>query len=363
VSWELREKESRLWPWLRGQGLDGVLISRRSNFAWITAGGDNHVFLASEVGAAALLVLEEGKYLLAHTMDGERILAEEIAGQDVTPCIYQWYEGRQATLDALTRGRRIGSDVALPGLVTLDGSWRDLIFPLTPLEIERARANGRLADEAMRQVCQAVRPGDSELVVAGLLAQAYTERGLLADVLLVGADERPYAYRHCLPTGKRIEKYVLMHVAAQRHGLHCNVTRLVHFGPVPDDLRRRHRAVSHVHATILMHLRPGRPFAELLEPIKAAYAAHGHDDEWRGHIQGGSAAYEACEPMLLLDPLAAMTVNETYDWLPTVPGTKSEELSLLTAEGTELLSLGPGWPTVAIPIGDHTFQMPDILEL
>ena len=79
---ELAEKEGRLWRFLGGLGLEGVLIGRRSNFSWLTGGGDNHVFLASEQGACSLLVLPEGKCLLAHTMDGERMMAEEVPGQD-----------------------------------------------------------------------------------------------------------------------------------------------------------------------------------------------------------------------------------------------------------------------------------------
>ncbi len=360
---EIQMKEARLWRWLADRHLDGVLITRRSNFAWITGGGDNHVFVASEVGAASLLVLQEGKYLLAHTMDGDRIMAEEIADPDVELRTYPWYEGRGPALEALVRGRRLGSDVPLPGLQPLDGSWRDVIFPLTAPEVERARAVGCLADQAMRRVCSAVRPGDSELAVAGLLARAYAERGLLTDVLLVGADERPFHYRHCLPTAKPVSEHLLMHVAAQKYGLHANVTRIVHFGPVPADLRQRHRAVSTVHATILAGLRRGRRFADLFDTIKTAYAECGYAGEWQGHIQGGVAGYEACEPALLLDPSAAMTVNQTFDWLPTVPGTKSEELSLLTDEGVELLSLGPGWPVLPVRLAGHTFHMPDILEL
>ena len=361
-SQELKEKEARLWCFLRELNLEGVLISKRSNFAWFNGGGDNHIFLASEVGAASLLVTEEGKYLLAHTMDGDRIMTEEVPGQGVELRAYTWFEGRQKTLEELTKGRRIGCDVPTPGLEFIARSWQEIIFPLTEPELERAREVGRLADEAMSRACHAVRPGDTEMEVAGMLAKAYTEVGMAADVLLVGSDERPYRYRHCLPTDRPIEKLLLVHVAGQKYGLHANVTRMVHFGPVPAELRNRHRAVSYVHSVILANLKPGGRFTDLFDKIKAAYAEAGYTDEWRGHFQGGVAGYEACEPYLLLDPTAVIQVNQTYDWLPTVPGTKSEELSLLTEEGADLISLGPDWPTLPFTIGTRTFKMPDILE-
>ena len=97
---EIQEKEKRLWKGLQAKHLDGVLVSRRSNFAWLTAGGDSHVFLASEAGGESLLLTPNGKYLLAHTMDGERMMDEEVAGQGWELKAYPWFEGRVPTLDA-----------------------------------------------------------------------------------------------------------------------------------------------------------------------------------------------------------------------------------------------------------------------
>jgi len=189
---ELREKRVRLWRFLEALDLQGVLISKRSNFAWFTGGGDNHVFLASEEGAASLLVLEEGEFLLAHKMDGERIMEEELTDQEVELRAYTWLEDRRSILHALIEDRRIGCDVPTPGLEFIERPWREIVFPLTEPEMERVRQVGRLADRAMRRVCHAVQTGDTERKVAGLLAQAYAEAGIATDVRLVGSDERVY---------------------------------------------------------------------------------------------------------------------------------------------------------------------------
>jgi Xaa-Pro dipeptidase len=360
---ELKEKRERLWGFLDARELDGILISKRSNFAWLTAGGDNHIFLASEVGAASLLLTREGDYLLAAWMDGDRLLAEEVPGQGYELRKYAWFEGRQKTLDELTRGRRIGSDIPVPGLETVQEDWRELVYPLTGAELARCRQAGKLIDEAFWQVSATVKRGDSELSIAGRLTEACTCRGFNISVLLVGSDERVYQYRHCLPTTKPVKELVLMHVAGQRLGLHANITRMLHFGPVPADLKKRHHAVSTIHSLILASLEPGEYFGCVFEKIKNAYAETGFPGEWQGHVQGGPAGYEACYPMLLLDPQARIQVNQTYDWLVTVPGTKTEELSLLTEEGAGLLSLGSGWPEQAFEINGKRYRMPDILEL
>lgn len=52
---ELQIKLARLSQYLSQNSLDGVLLSTRPNFAWITAGRDNHIVNASETGVAAIL--------------------------------------------------------------------------------------------------------------------------------------------------------------------------------------------------------------------------------------------------------------------------------------------------------------------
>lgn len=359
---ELKIKEDRLWDYLESQGLDGVLISKRSNFAWITGGADNRIFLSSEAGASSLLITRDGKYLLAHWMDGERMMDEELAGLGYKLEQYPWYAGRQKTLEALTTGKRIGTDIPTPGLVTLEKDWYELFFPLTPTEVQRARELACLAEEAMREVCFAIQPGDTEQKVAGMLTRAYTGRGMYQHVLLVGSDERLFKYRHCLPKDKPIRNLVLMHVAAQCDGLYANLTRLVHFGPLSEDLQRRHKAVTYIQSILLANLIPGSRFVDLMDKIKAAYAETGFADEWQGHVQGGPCGYEPIWVDLVQDPEAVVPVNQTYDWLQTVPGTKVEELSLLTQDGADLISLAPGWPELRYEIGGRLYRMPDILE-
>jgi Xaa-Pro dipeptidase len=359
---ELKEKRDRLWRFLEARQLDGILITKRSNFSWITAGGDNHIFLASEASAASVLLTQDGDYLLAASMDGERLMAEEVAGQGYELRQYAWFEGRQKTLEELTRGKRIGSDLPVLGLETVKEDWRELVYPLTGTEVERSRQTGRLIEEAFMDVSLTVKPGDSELSIAGKLAGACTCRGINLSVLLVGSDERLYKYRHCLPTQKPVKNLLLMHVAGQRLGLHANITRMLHFGALPEDLKIRHKAVSYIHSQILHSLKPGAYFSHVFDVIKGAYAETGFEGEWQGHVQGGPAGYEACYPMLLLDAEARVSVNQTYDWLVTVPGTKTEELSLLTEGGAELLSFGVGWPELTFEIGGKPYHMPDILQ-
>jgi hypothetical protein len=69
-------------------------------------------------------------------------------------------------------------------------------------------------------------------------------------------------------------------------GLVCSITRLVHFGRLPDNLCRKAEAVARVDATFITATRPGRTLGEVFRRGMAAYAETGFPDEWRLHHQG-----------------------------------------------------------------------------
>lgn len=361
---EIKLKTDRLWKLLDTKGLDGVLLNRRSNFAWFTGGGDNHVFLCSEVGAASLLILRDRCYVLAHSMDGLRLMEEHVSSLGYILAQYHWFEGLDSQLDQLVVGKKIGSDSPSDKFTYLnDLDFRSIIFPLTPSEIQMSRIVGVSWEDAILEVCTELKPGITELEVASKLMDAFTKREFTADVLLVGSDERMLKFRHCLPTEKKVEKHMLMHVAGRKKGLHANVTRIVHFGPVPEEIQRKQNAVNQICSLLLSKLTAGYHYADLLTDIKQAYCDAGFEHEWKGHFQGGPNGYEPIYTSLVDDPAAVLQNNETYDWFITLPGAKTEELTLLTEKGVEILSLTYRWPGKEFYANGKTFIQPDLLVI
>ncbi len=361
---ESKLKKERLWRLLENKGLEGVLLNRRSNFAWFTGGGDNHVFLCSEIGAASLLILRDKTYVLAHSMDGLRLMDEQVSGLGYELAQYYWFEGQNSQLDRLVAGKKIGSDTPSDRFVFLtDLDFRSLIFPLSSSEIKMSRDIGRSWEDAILEVCSNLKPGITELEVAGRLMDAFTKREFTVDVLLVGSDQRLQKYRHCLPTSKKVEKHMLVHIAGRKNGLHANVTRIIHFGPVPDEIQRKQDVVNQICSVLFSKLEAGYHYSALLKDIKKAYLEEGFGDEWKGHFQGGPNGYEPIYPMLADDPSAVLQNNETFDWLITLPGAKTEELSLLTETGVEIISLTDRWPGKKFSANGKTFIQPDILVI
>jgi Xaa-Pro aminopeptidase len=269
------EKRERVRTLLQAMGLQAVLLRTVASFAWATDGAASYINLASSEGEASLLVTLEQAYLLTNNIEAPRLQQEEQLQEQgwnfkVTP----WY--RQADLiGLLTRGLKLGADVAYSGAVDLSTPLARLRADLTPAEGERFRALGRDCAAAMDESVRAVRPGMSELEIAALLGSASQKRGALPIVNLIATDERIFAFRHPLPTAKKVERYAMLILCGRRQGLVCSLTRFVHFGPLPDELRRKAESVAAVDAAFIHATRPGRRVRDVFQAGVAAYRCAG----------------------------------------------------------------------------------------
>jgi Xaa-Pro aminopeptidase len=357
-------KQARVRQFLDREGLDALVLGRQDNFAWLTAGGDNRVVTTTEMGAGFAVITRDHHWLVSHYMDGRRLVEEQVPDQGYELVTMYWHQGSpEARIVELTRDMRVGADFPLPGARQYSAKIVDLHYPFTDLDLRRLRWMGRTSDELLTRVARELRPGVAEQEIAARLAYEYTLAGITLDALMVGADDRVRRYRHPIPTGKRLERYAFLHPPGRRWGVHANVTRLVHFGEPPHDVRKAFDAVITVAAHVATMLAPGVRFADILAEQKRLYARLGYADEWNYHFLGGISGYTLVDPARCLDPEARAVARQSYGYFITITGAKFEELMLLTEAGAELASLPPDtqWParTVETPRGE--FTVPEIL--
>ncbi len=353
------EKVRRVRAWMETRQLDAVLISRRDNFAWLTVGGDNHVLKNTEVGVGHLLITPEKQVLLAYTMDGERILGEEIPGQGYELVTARWYEAEPRLKALPLGGKRIAADTALPDVQDCSVELSRMHEPLTSLELQRYRWLAATTGVTLEEVACQIRPGMSEQVVARQITGAFASQGIDIDVLLVGSDARMEQIRHVIPSPKKIERFVLFNPTARRWGLHANVSRCVCFGPPKESLNKAFHAALGVEAKILAMLAPGVPFAQILERQKAWYAECGYPEEWRNHFQGGTTGYVISDAGLCMTAERVKN-GQAFDWFVTLPGVMVEELVLLAGGKVEVASIGKDWPLAAISTDRGEISLPDL---
>ncbi|MDR7420312.1 MAG: hypothetical protein QN178_15525 [Armatimonadota bacterium] len=360
---EARAKLARVRRYLASRDLDAVLLSRRNNFAWLTAGGDNHVVSATAEGPTHLLVTRDSVRVIATNIEIPRILAEELDGLEFEPMVTAWYENGSHAIAAATQSLRVAADTPIAGGPVLGLDFARLRFALLPSEVERYRRLGLAVAAIIEDVARGVRPGDTEWEIAGRVTEAMSARGLTPAVLLVAADARIARFRHPIPTPARVERQAMLVTVAEAGGLHVALSRLVRHGPLTADLAQRHAAVVAIDSALAAASVPGVRACDALQAGIAAYRISGYDDEWRWHHQGGPTGYAPREYIVTPQTTEPLVEHQPVAWNPSVAGTKSEDTFLVSPDGPSYVTMTGSWPTRRLAVGGQTIERPVILEL
>ncbi len=360
---EIAEKERRVRAFMTEKGYDAVVLTTQANFAWFTCGGDSHVGYGTDMGCVSVVVTQDAKYLICENIEAPRMLDEELAGQGFEFRVRDWWAGGLSDEVGKLASGRIAADTPIDGTDLAAGQIPPMRYSLTEQEIERYRWLGRQTGECLSWAAHAVEPAMTEHQVAGLLGGEMIMRGITAHLILVAADERIAKYRHPIPTDKRVGKCVMLVAGAKRWGLIVSATRLVHFGPLSAELRRKHDAVMAVDAEFITHTRPGMSVADVFSKGVAAYEREGFADEWRLHHQGGSAGYAARDYRARTGISEVVQANQAFAWNPSITGTKCEDTVIALKDRTEIISAHGDWPMREIKVGSSVVQREDILEL
>ena len=359
---ELAIKQKRLFDLMQEHELDAILITRLSNFFWFTGGRDCSIFFSLERGEAALWITPQRKALIVPNVEAARLAEEEgLADQGYEFLVQPWWQpGRE--LARLSQGIRWGADWPLPGAEDLSDQVARLRWPLTAEEIDRFRWLGQASASALEWAAFKTQPGMSETQLAGLLAHEALSRAVTPTLALVGSDERVLKYRHPIPTPKLLKRYAMLVICGRRWGLVASATRLVHFGPVPEELGRKLQAVAKVDATYIQATQPGAPVAGIFQRAAEAYTQAGYPEEWQKHYQGGAAGYESREYESTPHSEEIVQADVAYAWNPSISGVKSEDTFLLTGLGREFVTVTEAWPQIEVNVQGQTIYRPDILR-
>ncbi len=361
---EFDEKQKRIQALLAEHQLDALLLQRVSSFAWATCGAASYVNTATTDGAASRLITPTGRYVITNNIEATRIEQEEKLGEQGWQFRVAPWHGVNNAVAELTRGLKLGADGAYPGATNLANEIARLRANLTPEEGERFRVLGRACAAAMEQTIRAVRPGQTEYEIAARLGQETQARGAQPIVNLIATDERIFRFRHPLPTDKKLDKYAMLVLCGRQAGLVCSITRLAHFGKLPDDLRRKADACAHIDATFIAATRPGATLSSIFQRAVKAYAETGFADEWQLHHQGGPAGYEPREYLATPAATDVVLLGQAYSWNPSITGTKSEDTILVGASGNEVITTTAGLPTLSVALADgKMIARPAILEI
>lgn len=360
---ELELKLTQVRALIKEQKAAGALFGLQPNFSWLACGGEAHIPLNTDRAFGQLLVTPKELYVFATRIEMPRLTNEALKGLGAKPLVYEWFDnlGALETLKSVVDPKKVISDNGDWGTQARPELFAPLHYSLQPVEVKRYLALGKATEAAMNETCRAIEPGQDEFSLAGQLADACWQRDLTPIVLLVATDERVKNFRHPLPTKKKLKKYAMLVLCARQHGLIVAMTRLVHFGKLSEDLKRRHQSVCLVDTALHESTRIGTPVREVFRRGTAAYAERGFPDEWHLHHQGGPCGYQGRD--YLGSPTAPGVVleNQPFAWNPSITGTKSEDTILATAKGPIVVTESHDWPQIAVEWDGKIVKRPDIL--
>lgn len=369
---ELEQKTQRLVEMLEREGLDAVLLNAQHNFAWLTGGGSNGVDSSRENGVATLLVTRDGRrFVLTSVIESGRMLAEELPSGGFELIDFSWQDEKANGALVVERVRsvlggtaRLGSDLTFTSEVpVIEGRIAPCRFELTPEELRRLWQLGGDAAAAMTRVATRIMPGRTEKAIAEELRHELGLGGMTSVVTLVAADERISQFRHPVPTEKIWRNTVLLVTCAKRSGLVVSLSRIVCSGAVPDELQKRTAACAEVNAAIQHATQPGTTGAEIYFAAADAYARTGFADEINLHHQGGAAGYKTREWVAHPQSREIVRANQAFAWNPSITGTKVEDTVIATAEGVEVITPTPEFPTIVTRIGGREYCSPGVLTI
>ena len=337
-------KRRRVLDVLDRRGADSIVLRSHTAVAWYLDGVRTHVSLAGDP-VAAVVVRRAGDELLVFDNEADRLADEELGpSPDLGVTRVPWH-------DVL-----VPADTADLDEADAAADLRAARASLLPAELARYRSLCREVAEVLTDAATAARPDDAEREVAARLAADLVVRGIDPLVTLVAGRSR-IAHRHPLPTAAPIGDRAMLVVCGRRNGLIANATRWVRWGAsaADEDAGRR---ILDVEAAFLAGTGVGGTVGEAFAAGIAAYGRAGFDrDEWRRHHQGGAAGYAGRDPRgtpAVTDPVH---VDQAFAWNPTAPGAKVEDTVLVRADGIEVLTVDPRWPTTRVAGRDRPIEL------
>jgi Xaa-Pro aminopeptidase len=346
---ELTTKLARVRASMQEAGLGAVRLRGVDWFSWATCGGSSVVILTSEAGVAEVLVTADGAWVLTDVIEAARMEQEEVPAA-LPVWSHPWTDSAQR--EAFVAERRgsgpIASDIPAAGEVRLPESLVRARWSLLPEELERYRALGRDAAEAMTDVLLAARPEWTGFELAGAGSEALWARGIHPTLTLVGEERRLPLHRHATASRERLGGRAMLVFCARRHGLFANFTRFVYFRQPSAEERRLSADVARVEAAALQVCRPGTTLGQVYDVLVQAYAAAGHPGGEAFHHQGGSCGYLSRDVVARPGSKVALELYNAMAWNPSLPGAKIEDTILVSPDGLEILTVDPRWPTMEV---------------
>ncbi len=351
-----------LAEFLRERKLNAILLTRPSNFAWFTAGGQPSFDIGNEP-TAALLITPGSRTILCRNSDTPQMLSHEVAGLGFDLHDRMWFDDPQSLLSQAVRGREVASDQPLRNCTDMSHRLADMRLPLAITECQSLRHTSRVLSRILEITARKIRRGECENDVAAQLMYRLAKNDITPVRVQVHADGRWQQNRQWNFGDTPIERFVTMSVVGRRKGLHMAISRTVSFGPPPIDLQEAHRDTLLVQATAMYYSQHRADISEPWDAIERVYEKYGRAAEWQSADLGCVTGYELCETTILPDSRFELLSQMPLIWRAAIGPAFSMDTMLVRESIFKVLTKMEDWPHLAINVKGTLIARPDILVL
>ncbi len=203
--------------------------------------------------------------------------------------------------------------------------------------------------------------GQSEFQILAKSQESLLEKGIRPIVMMIADDERALNFKHPLTVGKKLERNLIFVIMTMKWGLMVAFSRLVFFGAIPDELRKKQDAVAKVDAVYILNTKPNELACNVLAKGIKVYSETGDDGYWKHHYQRGPTGYELRSYFTNLSTKEVVQENQAFAWNPVIDGMKYEDTFIVINSGPKFLTSTGNWPMLDISLNGLNIKRPDVL--
>lgn len=359
---EIATKLEKIRAMLAANCLQGVLLTCHYNYSWITAGGKNFVANCFDSGETAIFITMSGCYAFCSVIEEPRIRQEErLEELGFTIVSFGWEKSETiAQIRALADLKRVIADRPLEMVPCRNDLIAPLRWRLTEQECARYQYLGVTMSRILEDYLLTVRPGMTELEIAGGISSALWSHGIEQVMHLVTADERSFHYRHGLPTENRLKKSLIVSINGRYHGLITTVSRMICVGEIPSEIEEKYLACLEIETAAMASTVSGIPKYDIYCCLRDQYARLGWGDMFWRHGQGGCQGYIPREYMFTSQSKGFIEEKHAYCYNPVIDGAKSEDAFIVRNGCIHMITQPVTFPSVCKDVNGQKILRPAI---
>ncbi|MGL4676993.1 MAG: M24 family metallopeptidase [Brevinema sp.] len=346
---------TKIREYLTQNQYDGMLLGRRSSFAWFS-GGESSMNFYTDMGLGFIWVTKDNAFVFCGNNEHDRI-SHEIFKDKFPVQSFSWIEGPAPNLQNLIANKKVVSDFGLVNTTEDFGNIKKLRYQLSPDQIKIATELSKRSSELLEKSLKNLKVGMSELSIQAEIRYTFEKEGISLPVLLIAGDENLNSYRHPLATTTIIQERIMAVICAQYKGVMIAASRIRYFREENSQEKLYNQRVAKINAEMIATSILGIHSSSLWESLLQSYKNHKVEDEYLNHHQGGAIGFESREWILRPNLDETLLENQLIAWNPTLRGTKSEETVIINGDNPKVLTISGDFPilthkgiTVTLPL-------------